>query len=101
MSRSHPTARKPEEIELADIIDDIYSGRFRSVVKLNEKALNIIGYPSSRVENEAFIDLAQSVKEMTEYAKDHAITIAVMGCRVNGRVKQMMQIWDYGVGLQR
>ena len=47
--------------------------------------LNIISCPScSRVENEAFIDLAQQVKKMTAYAKDHAITIAVMGCRVNG-----------------
>tara|TARA_Y100000994_G_C15407638_1_gene324440 strand:- start:269 stop:538 length:270 start_codon:yes stop_codon:yes gene_type:complete len=36
------------------------------------------------VENEAFIKLAQDVKEMTKYAADHAITIAVMGCRVNG-----------------
>ncbi|MEX0711437.1 MAG: flavodoxin-dependent (E)-4-hydroxy-3-methylbut-2-enyl-diphosphate synthase, partial [Pirellulales bacterium] len=36
------------------------------------------------VENEAFIELAQQVKEMTTYARDHAITIAVMGCRVNG-----------------
>lgn len=78
--------RKPEEIDAGrGIIDDIYSGRFRSVVKLNEKALNIISCPScSRVENEAFIDLAENVKEMTAYAKDHAITIAVMGCRVNG-----------------
>jgi (E)-4-hydroxy-3-methylbut-2-enyl-diphosphate synthase len=36
------------------------------------------------VENEAFIELAQQVKELTGYARDHAITIAVMGCRVNG-----------------
>jgi (E)-4-hydroxy-3-methylbut-2-enyl-diphosphate synthase len=28
--------------------------------------------------------LAAQVKEMTAYAEDHAITIAVMGCRVNG-----------------
>ena len=86
VSLTLPNPRKPEEIDAGlSIIDDIYSGRFRSVVKLNEKALNIISCPScSRVENEAFIDLAQSVKEMTEYAKDHAITIAVMGCRVNG-----------------
>ena len=86
VSLTLPNPREPEEIEAGlSIIDDIYSGRFRSVVKLNEKALNIISCPScSRVENEAFIDLAQSVKEMTEYAKDHAITIAVMGCRVNG-----------------
>ena len=55
------------------------------MVKLNDKALNIISCPScSRVENEAFVDLAAQVKEMTEYAKDYDITIAVMGCRVNG-----------------
>jgi (E)-4-hydroxy-3-methylbut-2-enyl-diphosphate synthase len=30
------------------------------------------------------VELAQDVKEMTQYAKDYAITIAVMGCRVNG-----------------
>jgi (E)-4-hydroxy-3-methylbut-2-enyl-diphosphate synthase len=47
--------------------------------------LNIISCPScSRVENEAFIELAEQVKDMTRYARDHAITIAVMGCRVNG-----------------
>src|SRR5690606_35791491 len=47
--------------------------------------LNIISCPScSRVENEAFIELAQNVKEMSAYAKDYDITIAVMGCRVNG-----------------
>lgn len=49
------------------------------------KQLNIISCPScSRVENEAFVELAQQVKEMTAYAKEHALTIAVMGCRVNG-----------------
>jgi (E)-4-hydroxy-3-methylbut-2-enyl-diphosphate synthase len=36
------------------------------------------------VENEAFIELARQVKEMTAYASQHKITIAVMGCRVNG-----------------
>ena len=53
--------------------------------KFEQEGLNIISCPScSRVENEAFIDLARSVREMTEYAKNHQITIAVMGCRVNG-----------------
>jgi (E)-4-hydroxy-3-methylbut-2-enyl-diphosphate synthase len=57
----------------------------RSVVDFNTNSLNIISCPScSRVENEAFVDLAVKVKEMTAYAKDYAITIAVMGCRVNG-----------------
>ena len=32
----------------------------------------------------AFIDLAEDVKAMTEYAQQHDLTIAVMGCRVNG-----------------
>ena len=86
VSLTLPNPRKPEEIEAGlGIVEDIYAGRFRSVVKLNDKALNIISCPScSRVENEAFIDLAASVKEMTHYAKDYDITIAVMGCRVNG-----------------
>lgn len=86
VSLTLPNDRKPEEIAAGqEIVDDIYAGRVRTVVKLNDRGLNIISCPScSRVENEAFIDLAQSVKEMTEYAKDHDITIAVMGCRVNG-----------------
>ncbi len=47
--------------------------------------LNIISCPScSRVENEAFVDLAEKVREMTTYAASHDVTIAVMGCRVNG-----------------
>jgi (E)-4-hydroxy-3-methylbut-2-enyl-diphosphate synthase len=79
-------ARKPEEILAGkQILQDIYDGRFRSVVRINESGLNIISCPScSRVENEAFIELAESVKEMTQYAKEYDLTIAVMGCRVNG-----------------
>ena len=67
------------------ILDDIESGRFRSVPKLLSGGLNIISCPScSRVENEAFIDLAHNVRDVTAYARDHEITIAIMGCRVNG-----------------
>src|SRR5690606_28272711 len=78
--------RKPEEIEAGrKILADIAAGRVRSVVDFGLSTLNIISCPScSRVENEAFIDLAEKVKEMTRYASEHAITIAVMGCRVNG-----------------
>ena len=48
--------------------------------------MNIISFAQAArgVENQAFIDLAEQVKEMTQYARDYAITIAVMGCRVNG-----------------
>lgn len=77
---------KADEVDAGhEIIEDIYAGRVRSVVAFDPDKLNIISCPScSRVENEAFIELAQDVKEMTEYAEDHNITIAVMGCRVNG-----------------
>ena len=86
VSLTVPNPRKKEEIEAGrDILADIAAGRVRSVVKYQQIGMNIISCPScSRVENEAFIELAQNVKEMTMYAKDHAITIAVMGCRVNG-----------------
>ena len=78
--------RKPEEIVAGrEILGDIRAGRVRSVVDFNPDSLNIISCPScSRVENEAFIELAEDVKRMTAYAEDHNLTIAVMGCRVNG-----------------
>jgi (E)-4-hydroxy-3-methylbut-2-enyl-diphosphate synthase len=78
--------RKYEEIEAGrSILDDIANGRVRSFVDFGLKGLNIISCPScSRVENEAFVELAEDVRDMTEYAKEHKITIAVMGCRVNG-----------------
>jgi (E)-4-hydroxy-3-methylbut-2-enyl-diphosphate synthase len=86
VSLTVPNSRKPEEIEAGrKILADIAAGRVRSVVDFGLHTLNIISCPScSRVENEAFIELAQDVKTLTQYAKDHAITIAVMGCRVNG-----------------
>ncbi len=86
VSLTVPFDRKGDEIEAArEILRDIDGGRFRSVPTWLDEGLNIISCPScSRVENEAFIDLAQDVKQMTEYAKDHDVTIAIMGCRVNG-----------------
>ncbi|MCA9060101.1 MAG: flavodoxin-dependent (E)-4-hydroxy-3-methylbut-2-enyl-diphosphate synthase, partial [Planctomycetaceae bacterium] len=86
VSLTVPNDRKPEEIEAGRaILADVAEGRVRSVVDYGLKTLNIISCPScSRVENEAFVELAQQVKEMTRYAEDHKITIAVMGCRVNG-----------------
>ena len=86
VSLTVPNYRKPEEIAAGRaILADIAAGRVRSVVDFGLETLNIISCPScSRVENEAFIELAQQVKEMTAYAREHAITIAVMGCRVNG-----------------
>ncbi|MBX7166372.1 MAG: (E)-4-hydroxy-3-methylbut-2-enyl-diphosphate synthase [Pirellulales bacterium] len=86
VSLTVPNPRKREEIAAGrQILADIAAGRVRSVVDYGLSTLNIISCPScSRVENEAFVELAQQVKAMTEYARDHALTIAVMGCRVNG-----------------
>lgn len=86
VSLTVPNSRKGEEIAAGRrILADIASGRVRSFVDYGLPTLNIISCPScSRVENEAFIDLAQQVKEMTQYAREHKVTIAVMGCRVNG-----------------
>jgi len=86
VSLTVPNPRKKEEIVAGRaILADIAAGRVRSVVDYGLDSLNIISCPScSRVENENFVELAERVKEMTKYAADHAITIAVMGCRVNG-----------------
>ncbi len=85
VSLTLPNERKHEEVTAGfQIIEDVKNGRFRSVPDL-DSGLNIISCPScSRVENEKFVELAQQVKAMTTYAKQHDITIAVMGCRVNG-----------------
>ncbi len=85
VSLTLPNERKHEEVTAGlKIIEDTQNGRFISVPDFG-KGLNIISCPScSRVENEKFVELAQQVKEMTVYAKQHAITIAIMGCRVNG-----------------
>ena len=86
VSLTVPNPQKSQEIVAGrQIIADIANGRVRSFVDFGLDTLNIISCPScSRVENQAFIELAQQVKAMTAYAKDHALTIAVMGCRVNG-----------------
>ena len=85
VSLTLPNERKHEEVIVGHkIIEDVAAGRFISVPDFGA-GLNIISCPScSRVENEKFVELAQQVKELTTYAQKHKITIAVMGCRVNG-----------------
>jgi (E)-4-hydroxy-3-methylbut-2-enyl-diphosphate synthase len=86
VSLTLPFDDKGREIEVArELIRDVEAGRFRSVPPNFFEGLNIIACPScSRVENVRFIELAAQVKELTAYAADHDLTIAVMGCRVNG-----------------
>ena len=85
VSLTLPNERKHEEVTAGlQILQDVQQERFISVPDFGT-GLNIISCPScSRVENEKFVELAQQVKEMTAYAKAHHLTIAVMGCRVNG-----------------
>lgn len=84
VSLTLPNDRKHEEVTTGlRILADVAAGRFRSVPDLS--GLNIISCPScSRVENEAFVELAEKVRDLTTYAVAHDVTIAVMGCRVNG-----------------
>ena len=86
VSLTLPYAEKFQEVLVAKkIIADVNAGRFRSVPRFEHDGLNIISCPScSRVENEAFVDLAQQVRVMTQEFADKKLTIAVMGCRVNG-----------------
>ena len=86
VSLTVPFDDKGVEIRVGrEILADIEAGRFRSVPPNFFDGLNIIACPScSRVENVRFIDLAQEVKELTAYAAKEDLTIAVMGCRVNG-----------------
>lgn len=86
VSLTLPNERKAEEVIIGkQILADIQAGRFRSVPTFEQVGLNIISCPScSRVENEAFVNLAESVRELTEKYASQKLTIAVMGCRVNG-----------------
>ena len=86
VSLTLPFDDKGKEIAVGrELIKDIEEGRFRSVPPNFFDGLNIISCPScSRVENEKFIELAEDVKKLTAYAKEHKLTIAIMGCRVNG-----------------
>jgi (E)-4-hydroxy-3-methylbut-2-enyl-diphosphate synthase len=85
VSLTLPHARKHEEVLAGhQILADVAARRFISVPDFG-KGLNIISCPScSRVENEKFVELAEQVRELTAYAAQHRVTIAVMGCRVNG-----------------
>ncbi len=85
VSLTLPKDRKAEEVAVGfQILEDIARGRFLSAPDLGP-GLNIISCPScSRVENEAFVELAEKVRELARQWKHLDVTIAVMGCRVNG-----------------
>ncbi len=84
VSLTLPNERKADEVTIGrQILADIEAGRFRSVPELS--GLNIISCPScSRVENGAFVELAERVRDLARELGNPDVTIAVMGCRVNG-----------------
>ncbi|MBN2291986.1 MAG: flavodoxin-dependent (E)-4-hydroxy-3-methylbut-2-enyl-diphosphate synthase [Pirellulales bacterium] len=90
VSLTVPNSQKHQEIEAGrQILADVAAGNFQTPAQIAEATtpgrLNIISCPScSRVQNGDFVELAQQIREMTAYAAQYPITIAVMGCRVNG-----------------
>jgi (E)-4-hydroxy-3-methylbut-2-enyl-diphosphate synthase len=86
VSLTVPVERKHEEVEAGmQIVADVAAGRFSTPETEIKKGLEIISCPScSRVENDRFCELAVRVRKATRYASEHPVTIAVMGCRVNG-----------------
>ena len=91
VSLTIPDEEKWKEIDTARrIIADVADGKFITVPEFFGKGLNVISCPScSRVENSQFVKLAEEVKRITGEAhkqlpKDSKLTVAVMGCRVNG-----------------
>jgi (E)-4-hydroxy-3-methylbut-2-enyl-diphosphate synthase len=87
VSLTVPVEQKHNEVEAGlQIVADVAAGRLSEASGMVEKKrLEIISCPScSRVENDRFCELAVRVREATRYAAKHPVTIAVMGCRVNG-----------------
>ena len=95
VSLTLPDDQKHQEVLIGrKIVDDIargdYSATPYTLSYLSEigrlpHGLNVISCPScSRVENKAFVQLAQEVKSALSDYNDCNLTVAVMGCRVNG-----------------
>jgi (E)-4-hydroxy-3-methylbut-2-enyl-diphosphate synthase len=85
VSLTLPFDKKSDEIRVGDqILADINQGKFWNE-KFHTDGYNIISCPScSRVENEKFIELAERVQTLTQELGEKKMTIAIMGCRVNG-----------------
>jgi (E)-4-hydroxy-3-methylbut-2-enyl-diphosphate synthase len=84
VSLTVPNDLKSEEIEAGRLIlRNVAAGIV--LTDWQPDSVNIISCPScARVENEQFIALAEQVREAVRSMKDIPLTIAVMGCRVNG-----------------
>jgi len=86
VSLTVPNHRKHEEVEAGQqILAEAAAPEVQPADPPWPNGLNIVSCPScSRVENAAFVELAEEIRRMTRYAAHVPLTIAVMGCRVNG-----------------
>lgn len=94
VSLTVPNDRKTEEIDAGRLIlENAAAGTVLTSNQWQPERLNIVSCPScARVQNEAFVRLAGEVREATRALAERlkndpelpALTIAVMGCRVNG-----------------
>jgi (E)-4-hydroxy-3-methylbut-2-enyl-diphosphate synthase len=86
VSLTVPNDRKQEEIEAGKLIlRNVEQGKILTTADWTPDRFNIISCPScARVENDRFVTLAQQVREATRFMKEVPLTVAVMGCRVNG-----------------
>ena len=86
VSLTVPNDRKTEEIDAGRLIlQNVERGIVLTAADWQPDRLNIVSCPScARVENDRFVALAEQVREATWFMKDVPLTIAVMGCRVNG-----------------
>jgi (E)-4-hydroxy-3-methylbut-2-enyl-diphosphate synthase len=83
VSLTVPNDRKADEIRAGRLIlQNVVAGNI--LTDWQPEQLNIISCPScARVENDQFVTLAVQVREAVQLVKI-PLTIAVMGCRVNG-----------------
>ncbi|MBR6480176.1 MAG: flavodoxin-dependent (E)-4-hydroxy-3-methylbut-2-enyl-diphosphate synthase, partial [Thermoguttaceae bacterium] len=86
VSLTVPNDRKQEEIEAGRmILANVASGRMMKESEFRLPKLNIVSCPScARVQNGAYVALAEEVQKATAFAADVPLKIAVMGYRVNG-----------------
>jgi len=84
VSLTVPNDRKAEEIEAGRLIlQNVASGIV--LTDWQPEQLNIISCPAcARVESDQFVALAEQVRDATQSMREIPLTIAVMGCRVNG-----------------
>jgi len=85
VSLTLPYERKWEEVRAGyDILAELAQGKGPGSLD-RQAGANIVACPScSRVENEGFVELAEQVRRLAQDLGACGITIAVMGCRVNG-----------------